>query len=263
MEGKLAVHTIAFIAAMKEELAALVDEFSPKSETDIIHASEGKVDITIIQYKGIKIIAALSGVGKVNSAYTTTVLLVKYHPDIVINVGVAGGFDKAQKILDFAIAESFIYTDVDITNLNFKPGQIMGEPLYFPASEKLNCLIKSLEDDMRTTFSKEFQEIKEKRINFHYGILGSSDQFIYRDDQVKNIQKNFPNVICVEMEGASIAHVCYKFDTPIVAIRSLSDIAVSKEDNTVDFSNSLEVASKSAAMLSILLVEKISKEQSI
>ena len=262
MEKKVTIQTIAFIAAMKEELAALVNEFSPKSETDIVHVTEGKVDITIIQYQGIKIIAALSGVGKVNSAYSTTVLLVKYHPDIVINVGVAGGFNKNQKIFDFAIANSFVYTDVDITNLNFPYGQIMGEPLYFPASEKLNNVIKSLENDMKVTFTKEFPNQKSN-INFHYGILGSSDQFICRDDQVKNIQKNFPDVICVEMEGASIAHVSYKFDTPIVAIRSLSDIAVSEKDNTDDFSNSLEVASKSAALLSIFVVEKISKQHSI
>lgn len=263
MESKVAIRSIAFIAAMKEELAALLDKFAPKSEADIIHVTEGKVDITVFQFKGIKIIAALSGIGKVNSAYSTTVLLVKYHPDIVINVGVAGGFNKSQKIFDFAIAKSFVYTDVDIVNLNLKPGQIMGEPLYFPASEKLNNLIKSLEDNMSNVFAKEFPTIQDKKICFHYGILGSSDQFIYRDDQVKNIQKNFSDVICVEMEGASIAHVCYKFEIPIVAIRSLSDIAVSEKDNTGDFSNSLEIASKSAALLSILLVEEIAKQQSI
>lgn len=263
MSVKQNISSIAFIAAMKEELTALLNALSPDGKLDITHIVEGKVDISIVQYQGIKIIAALCGVGKVNAAYSTTIIMVKYHPDIVINVGVAGGFSKTQKVLDFAIANSFVYTDVDITNLSFPPGQLMGEPLYFPASDKLNDLIKSLETDMNKIFVKEFPNISRKSVDFHYGVLGSSDQFICRDDQVENIQKKFEKVICVEMEGASIAHVCYKFDTPIIAIRSLSDIAVSEKDNTDDFTNSLEIASKSAALLSILLIERIAKEKKI
>ena len=63
------------------------------------------------------------------------------------------------------------------------------------------------------------------------------------------------------MEGASIAHVCYKFEIPIIAIRSLSDIAVIEGDNTDNYTNSVEIASKSAALLSILLIEKIARDQ--
>lgn len=251
--------SIAFIAAMEEELTALLNAFTIENQTNITQIVEDTLNVSIIHYNGLKIIAALCGIGKVNSAYSTAVIIVKYHPDAVINVGVAGGFRKEQQILDFAIAESFVHTDVDITNLKLPPGQILGEPLYFPASSELTSMIKLLENDMNKIFVDEFPDCPRNKVDFHYGILGSSDQFIYRDDQVENIVSKFKDVMCVEMEGASIAHVCHKFKIPILAIRSLSDIAVSEDDNTGNYTDSVQIASKSAALLSILLIEKIAK----
>lgn len=246
---KLKVSSIAFIAAMEEELTSLLESLSKMGQIDTSKEKVGQVAINVIKYKNLTIFAALSGVGKVNSAFTTTVILLTYHPSIVINVGVAGGFDKAQHILDFAIANSFVYTDVDITNLGFEPGQLLNEPCYFPANEELISVIKSLESEAKSKFNLP-------NLAFHYGLLGSSDQFIWRDDQVKRIRKDFSDVICVEMEGASIAHVCLKFNAPLLSIRSLSDIAVADKDNTSDFSGALEKASKLAALLSVLLIEK-------
>ena len=232
---------IAFIAAMKEELTELLNILPVESSKTVI---EQKIEITIIDMKNVQIIAALSGVGKVNAALTVSYILLKYHPDLVINVGVAGGFQIDQKIFDFVIAEKFMYTDVDCCSFGFELGQMYNEPLYFPADQQFVNKIK--------TFENNFD------VKFHYGIIGSSDQFISKKEQVERIQKNFKDIVCVEMEGAAIAHVCYKFEVPIVAIRTLSDIAVAEHDNSVDFNQFLSKASKMAAQLCSTLINDIS-----
>ncbi|OHS93825.1 5'-methylthioadenosine/S-adenosylhomocysteine nucleosidase [Tritrichomonas foetus] len=235
--------TIAFIAPMIEELNELLAQFPKESISQTV---EKKVEITIIDYKNIQVIAALSGVGKVNAAYTATILFMKYNPDVLINCGVAGGFEKSQKVLDFVIGTKFVYTDVDITFLGLEMGQLIKEPPYFPASDRLIEKIKSMESNFD--------------VKFHYGIIGSADQFINKDHQVEFIQKHFPDVICVEMEGAAIAHVAHKFEIPILAIRSLSDIAVKKEDNSLEYLEFLEKAAQLSAKLCLMLIESLSSD---
>ena len=39
------------------------------------------------------------------------------------------------------------------------------------------------------------------------------------------MREALPNALCVEMEGAAVAHVCYDFNIPFVAVRTVSDRA--------------------------------------
>lgn len=197
-------------------------------------------------YKEIKIIAALSGVGKVNAAMTTVLMISSFSPDAIVNVGCAGGFRNNQKVLDIVIADSFVYTDVDITNLGFAPGQLLNEERFFPADpELINILKNTLSSDILSKHA------------VHYGPVGSADSFIRTKQQITKIQQDFETVLCVEMEGCAIAHVCKHCNTPLLSIRTLSDIAVSDEDNTSDFQSFLEEASKLAANICINLLDSI------
>lgn len=219
---------IGFLEAMKEELDSLLKQF-PSSQIKV--EKRDFIDFYLINFKNLELIVCLCGVGKVNSGITTALMITHYNPDAIINVGVAGGFRNDQHIFDLFIAESFVYTDVDIMNMGLKPGQILFDPQQFPASHELVNVVKQLEHD------------KKIDTNVHYGLLGSSDSFIRTKEQVTKIQKLYNNEVgCVEMEGASIAHACYKFGKPVLSIRSLSDIAVSEEDNTNDFTTFLEKA---------------------
>lgn len=78
---------IAIIGAMEEEVTILRDKLDNK-EQQVIAGSE----FTKGLYKGIEVILLKSGIGKVNAALSTTLLLDRYQPDYVINTGSAGGF---------------------------------------------------------------------------------------------------------------------------------------------------------------------------
>lgn len=235
--------TVVFLAAMKEEEAAILEKFKKVSELN--QEKVQSYTFNVFQVEKVKVIVALCGCGKVNASIVTTLSIVTYNPTYLINCGVAGGFEKTQKILDWVISTEFIYHDVDIECLGFKPGQLLGEPQRYPSSEKLVNLIKELEKE------------NEFPMKIFYGTIASGDQFISKPDQVSRIQNTFPEVICVEMEGCAIAHACSKFNVPVLAIRALSDIAVAEHDNSVDFTKMCIIAAERAANLADLIVKKL------
>lgn len=67
----------------------------------------------------------------------------------------------------------------------------------------------------------------------------------------EKINKKF-NALCVEMEGASIAQVCFLSHIPFLVIRSISD--VTNNDNVITYEEFLESSSKkiSKGMLDII-----------
>jgi adenosylhomocysteine nucleosidase len=237
---------IALVAAMKEELDALLAVFPPHEEcvhfnTPLYHACFENQDLVIAQ----------SGVGKVNAACTLALLLSDFDPGCVINTGCAGGLHPHQQILDLVVPEQITYTDVDVTPLGFAFGQMMGSEPRFQASPAL---------------LKQFHAVVAEHAvppTCHHGLLGSSDAFIYRQDQLDSIHRHFDNEVqCVDMEGGAIAHVCSRFGIPFLILRALSDVPC-KGNNALDFQTFLNRASKNSAELCLRLVQQLSQRETL
>lgn len=58
-----------------------------------------------------------SGIGKVNAAMSTTILIERYHPDLIINTGSAGGLNPELNVGDLVISDDVCHHDVDATVL--------------------------------------------------------------------------------------------------------------------------------------------------
>ena len=69
------------------------------------------------------------------------------------------------------------------------------------------------------------------------------------------INKKF-KALCVEMEGASIAQVCYLSNVPFLVIRSISDSPY-EEDNHITFDEFLKISSNMAAKFIKQFINKI------
>lgn len=237
---------IVFLAPMDAELNALLQRF-PTAQT----TTETVKDVVFhhMDYHGVRISAACSGVGKVNTACTATLAINAFAPDVLINVGVAGAMDARLKLLDWVVAESFVYTDVDVTALGFPPGQLLGEPLRYPVDTNLLSKVRALAD--KGAFHTPL----------HFGLVGSSDAFIHRSEQVDYIRKSFDNeVICVEMEGAALAHVCRRLNVPLFALRAISDVACDDGENAMDYEKFLVQAAAKAADIALILVDALAKD---
>ncbi|HBK70813.1 MAG TPA: 5'-methylthioadenosine/adenosylhomocysteine nucleosidase, partial [Flavobacteriaceae bacterium] len=55
--------------------------------------------------------------------------------------------------------------------------------------------------------------------------IASADQFISEDRIANQLNTELPTVTCVEMEGASVAQVCFEYDVPFSIFRIISDKA--------------------------------------
>ncbi len=237
---------IALVAAMKEELDELLAVFPPYEErvhfnTPLYHA----------RFDGQDLVIAQSGVGKVNAACTLALLLSDFNPGCVINTGCAGGLQPRQQILDLVVPEEIVYTDVDITPLGFAYGQMLGSEPRFQASP---------------TLLRQFQALVAEHavpLTCHHGLLGSSDAFIYRQEQLEVIRRHFDDEVqCVDMEGGAIAHVCTRFGVPFLILRALSDVPC-KGDNALDFQTFLKQAAKNSATLCLRLVQHLAQRETL
>lgn len=160
-----------------------------------------------------EIIAAECGIGKVNAAIGTLTLIDCFHPDMVINTGVAGG-TGATSILDVVIADRIAYHDV-WCGPGTQPGHAAGCP---------PCFTCPLPDDV-------FAGLGVKR-----GLVASGDIFVSRPEEVSHILSVWPDAVAVDMESAAIAHVCHVKNVPFVCIRVISDTPGSA-DNISQYEN--------------------------
>ncbi len=220
---------IGIIAAEEEEMLAM--KFFLKNIKE-----ETFFDLTFItgNIGNKKCILVKSGVGKVNAARTTQLLIDHYQVNYVINIGSAGAVDKNLCVNDIVIASQLVQYDFDITQIgNYEKGEICDLGKYISSDSYLIDLCKNAIDALE---NKNFQT--------KIGIIASADTFCGNPEKAHAIREEF-QAECVEMEGASVAQVCYLDNVPFLVIRGISDTP--NGNNPIDFHTYLISASKQVA----------------
>jgi adenosylhomocysteine nucleosidase len=230
---------IAIIGAMEEEVTILRDKIEDREETVIANCefSTGRLN-------GADVILLKSGIGKVNAAMSTAILLERFRPDYVINTGSAGGFLSTLNVGDVVISNEVVHHDVDVTAFGYEYGQVPGMPARYKADE---TLVKIAEQNAK--------QIKD--IQVVTGLIATGDSFMNDPARVEFVRGKFPDLCAVEMEAAAIAQVCTQFAVPFVIIRALSDIAGKESD--VSFEQFLDTAAKHSADLVLSIVSSLQK----
>ncbi len=196
---------IGIIGAVDKELLLYFHEMTIE-KTDIF----GDKTFYIGKLKNHDVVIAKSGIGKVNSAITATIMIMQYDVKMIINTGVAGGLSPV-KTGDIILAEGIAYFDVSLTEIDDVPyGQMGDDPLLVKTDEKLYNRSKKI-------FEELGYECKS-------GNLVSGDKFVTRKKEIRKIMKHVDNILGIEMEGMSIALTAYKFKVPFISIRGISDI---------------------------------------
>ena len=229
--------TIAVIGAMEQEVELLRDALQ-NTKTETIANSE----YTTGTYEGKEVVLLKSGIGKVNAAMSTTILLEKFNPKVVINTGSAGGFDAALKVGDIVISDEVRHHDVDVTAFGYEIGQMAGMPAAYKSDENLMEVAK-----------QAVIEVGEH--NYSVGLICSGDVFMSNPERVEAVRKDFPTMKAVEMEAAAVAQVCHQFNTPFVVIRALSDIA--GQESSMSFDEFLPVAAKHSTEIVLNAITKL------
>lgn len=222
------MNTIGIIAAMQEEMNEIKKIMNNVQEKNIY---ELKFYEGTINNKNIVLVE--SGVGKVNAARTTQVLIDNYKIDAVINVGSAGSANQELQIGDIVIGKTLVQHDFDITAFGHPKGYISNVGEKIKSDENL---IKSMEQTIENLQNKEFK--------IKIGTIASGDIFCTEPKMKEKIRDKF-NADAIEMEGAAIAQVCKLDNMPILVIRSISDSP--NGNNNITFDQYLETASKRCA----------------
>jgi len=212
---------IGVVAAMAEEVALLSEKLSSSNEINIGRFSFWKGEIG-----DIEVGVTRCGIGKVNAAVGTTMLLEKFMPDYLINIGVAGAFGDEVEVGDVVISSEVRHYDADATAFAYELGQIPQMPSAYKADTRLVELAHSACQTLGG-------------VAVHQGQILSGDTFVHTPAQVADITLNFPGAMAVEMEGAAVAQTGYLFKTPFVLIRSISD-KVQEADSTCTYKASMQ-----------------------
>lgn len=223
---------IGIISAMQEEIQALLNKLENVSISE-----KGMRKY----YKGTlfnkDVILVFSRWGKVASAVTTTQLINDFNVSEIIFTGVAGGIIDELNIGDVVIGKNLYQHD-----LNASP---FYEKLEIPILKKkflitadasnllnaTNTFLDTYNNYVNQSDAILFNITKPKVL---FGDIASGDQFISSLKKIKKLNKLIPTATCVEMEGASVAQVCFEYSMPFSIIRIISDKA--NDNANIDFS---------------------------
>ena len=207
---------IGIIGAMEVEIASLksamkVSRMLKKAQMEFL---EGELE-------GCQAVVVRSGIGKVNAAVCTQILVDEFGVDGVINTGIAGSLKAEINIGDIVLYTDVLHHDMDATGFGYPLGQIpQMDAFSFQADEQMRKL------------AKEVCEEVNPEIRVFEGRVVSGDQFISSREVKDKIKENFDGC-CTEMEGAAIAQTAYLNQIPFVIIRAISDKA--DDSATMDY----------------------------
>lgn len=186
---------------------------------------------------GIPVVAAYSGVCKVNAAIAAQLFIDVFQADIIINAGTAGGIDETVNLFDTVVAESTAYHDVaDDILTEFHPWM---ESVYFQADKKLLELAR--------VCSQKFPGV------VRFGTIVTGESFI-EDDGRGEISRRF-SPLAVDMESAAVSHVCYVNQIPFLAVRTITDTV--SHMGIEHFEENCEKASDISAAFVIRLLQMV------
>lgn len=160
-----------------------------------------------------EIVLVQCGIGKVNAAMGVSLLIERFHPDMVISTGVAGGVDVSLNVMDVVVSTETVYHDMWCGPGN-EWGQVQGLPLRLECDKSLVEVARNLNTE----------------VNIVPGLICTGDLFVDKTEEQQRIKNLFPDAMAVDMESNAIAQVCRLQDVPFVSFRIISDTPVHKDN---------------------------------
>ncbi len=202
---------LGIIGAMEEEVNQLKEKM-----TEVQIKSKAAMDFYSGRLNNREVVIVRSGIGKVNAAICTQILVDEFNIDIVVNTGIAGSLKNEINIGDMVISTDALQHDIDATGFGYEYGVI---------------------PRMETSIFKADKELTDKAVHIcsqvnpdisvFPGRIVSGDQFIDNKDKKAWLARQFAGY-CTEMEGAAIAQTAYLNHIPFLIVRAISD----KADNS-------------------------------
>jgi futalosine hydrolase len=228
--------TIVVAAATAMEISLLVSVMNARE-----HAVRGLREIYEGECRGKRVILAVTGLGKVNTASALTSLIGRFSPGLLINTGCAGAYGgSGLSVGDLALATEEIYGDEGVlTSSGWNSLDCIGIPL---------LRVKEEEYFNKLPLSRSLVE-KAVRFAGEYGIPLRKGKFItvstcsgtaVRGEELSNRFE----AICENMEGVAAAHVSIMYGIDFMEIRGISNIVEDRNLSRWDIAHAAENAQR-------------------
>jgi adenosylhomocysteine nucleosidase len=242
------------LGALAEEVSLLEKQMMDKHEEKI----QGLRFVTGT-LAGRHVVLAQCGMGKVNAAITTTLMIDHFKPTEVIFTGIAGGINRQLRPGDLVIGSEVGQHDYGTINgqkltREGTENPITGKknPILFPADSRLVRLASEAGKHIRLD---PVQSCKERRVpKITEGVIATGDVFVASEEKCEDLRCSL-KADAVEMEGGSVGQVAYQMGVPFLIIRSLSDNANDVAETDVHVF--MQTAAHNSAILVLQLVSML------
>ena len=217
--------TIAILSALPEEQQGVAASLS-----DAQTVQRAGRSFVVGHWQGQRVVCALTGIGKVAAATTTTVLIEHFGVQQLLFTGVAGGVGDGVQVGDVVVATHFVQHDMDARPL-FARWQVPGyaAPWFACHAGLTQALLQAAQHCVTSAAGWQEPLLHGHVPRVHQGLIASGDQFIVCATVAEGIRGDLhaagQQVLAVEMEGAAIAQTCADYGLPFAAVRTISDRA--------------------------------------
>ena len=245
--------TILILGAVPQEITLLVASMKQPRKRDIwgIPYWEGSLE-------GRPVAVAVTGIGKVYTGMTATLLLTKLTPRLVLMTGTGARINGSLRTGDVILAEALHehdYGSLTSDDMVYRPfnSPVDGaevENLFQPSELLLKAADKAIAsyDAPTVNGNGEAYQVRVKR-----GVVVSSDLFGMTEQRIGRLRRLFAADIS-EMESAPLARVCQTFKVPYLVVRAGSNVA--QEAPNDDYLRLGPIAADQAARFTLHLLRQ-------
>lgn len=240
---------VGVLCALPQEIALLLDVLEDESayERAGMRFHAGRLD-------GHDVVLARAGMGKVNAAVATTLLVERFDARLVVFSGIAGGLDPQAAIGDVVIAEHVVQHDAGYhAPSGFTAYQAGHLPFFNPhdgiglaADAALIARVRAALADLDLAPLSRDAGGTGRPPRLHYARVLTGDQFVGSEEVRARLFTTFGGA-AVEMEGGAMAQAAVALGVPWLIIRALSDLA--GHDSHLDFARFADEVAASSALI--------------
>ena len=186
---------IGAVIAMQSEADILLEEMQVQRSLTV----SGKT-VYVGKAYGRDIALCICGIGKVNAALGTQLLVSKFGAEKLLNFGVAGGLNKTTELCAVYQIAAAVQFDFDLVDLN---------------GTKIGTL---------NEYSENYLTLNHFKSGFEKRKLGTADRFNDSPADYKLLTEEL-NADIRDMEGGAIVQAAFAAELPVYSVKAISDVA--------------------------------------
>lgn len=211
---------IALLCSVRAEAEFLLAKISATKTSTL--GSKSIIEGTLAEKQ---VMLCVGGMGKVNAAHATTLLLSSCKPDTLVIFGIGGAYPSSgAQVGDIAIAKEEIAGDEGVMTLDgFKDTEYIGIPLIKTATSMMYTKYPAPEPLLKQSLHALMYYQDTAAAKVHVGSFVTLSTCTGTSDRAREIEKRYHG-LCENMEGAAAVQVAELHSIPWIEVRGISNI---------------------------------------